>query len=81
MCPDETGSGQRTVADSCEHGNSPEGSINDAEILDHLSDYRILKKDSSPPVFLFVAYFANADQTSYCWTNAAVVSNTNSNFE
>jgi hypothetical protein len=32
------------VADSCEHGNEPSGSIKSAEFLDLLSGYWLLKK-------------------------------------
>jgi hypothetical protein len=35
------------VADSCEHGNEPSGAIK-WEILESLSDWRFLKKDSAP---------------------------------
>jgi hypothetical protein len=35
------------VAVPCEHGNEPSASINYGEFLDHLSDYQLLKKDSS----------------------------------
>jgi len=31
-------SGHRAVADSCEHGNEPSGSIKGDEVLDQLSD-------------------------------------------
>jgi hypothetical protein len=31
----------------CEHGNDPSGSIKGAEILDQLSDYRLLEETST----------------------------------
>jgi hypothetical protein len=31
----------------CEHDNEPSGSIRDAEFLDYLSNYRLLKNDSA----------------------------------
>jgi hypothetical protein len=36
---DSSGSGQRPVADCCEHSNEPSGYIKGREILDYLSDY------------------------------------------
>jgi hypothetical protein len=36
------------VEDSCEHGNEPPGSIKCWEILEWLSDWRLLKKNSAP---------------------------------
>jgi hypothetical protein len=36
------------VADSCEHGNDPSGSIKGREFLDQTSDYQLLNKDSAP---------------------------------
>jgi hypothetical protein len=36
------------VANSCAHGNEPSGSIKDGEVLESLSDYQFLKKDSAP---------------------------------
>jgi len=35
------------VAGSCEHGNVPSDSIKDGEFLDYLSEYKLLKKDST----------------------------------
>jgi hypothetical protein len=34
------------VADSCEHGNEPSGSIKGGEFYDQLSDYQFFKKES-----------------------------------
>jgi hypothetical protein len=42
---DSSGSGQKQVVDSCEHGNESSSSIK-ARIF--LSDYKLLKKDSTP---------------------------------
>jgi hypothetical protein len=36
------------VAGSCEDGYEPSGSIKDGEILDHLSEYKLFKKDLVP---------------------------------
>jgi hypothetical protein len=36
------------VADCCEHGNEPSGSIKCEKFLDYLSDYQLLKKDYAP---------------------------------
>jgi hypothetical protein len=33
---------------SCEHGNKPSGSVKFWEILEQLSDWRLLKRDSAP---------------------------------
>jgi hypothetical protein len=41
--PHATGSGQKSVADSCGHVNEPSGSMKNAEFLDYL-----LKEDSAP---------------------------------
>jgi hypothetical protein len=35
------------VAGSSDHGNEPSGSIKGGEFLDYLSDYLILKKNTS----------------------------------
>jgi hypothetical protein len=35
------------VADSCEHGNEPSGSINGGEFIDQLSSYQLLKENSA----------------------------------
>jgi hypothetical protein len=32
----------------CEHDNEPSGSIKGEEFLDYVSDYQLLKKDSTP---------------------------------
>jgi hypothetical protein len=42
------GSEQGSVAACYEHGNEPSGSIKGKECFDQLSDYWLLKKDSSP---------------------------------
>jgi hypothetical protein len=34
------------VADCCEHGNEPSGSIKDGELLEKLSEYQLLKDSS-----------------------------------
>jgi hypothetical protein len=36
---DSSGSEQRPLAGSCEHGNEPSGSIKDREFLDLLNDF------------------------------------------
>jgi hypothetical protein len=33
---------------SCEHGNESSGSIKFSELLEQLSDWRLLKQDSAP---------------------------------
>jgi len=33
----------------CEHGNQPSGPMKDQEFLDWLSDYQLLREDSSFP--------------------------------
>jgi hypothetical protein len=33
---------------SCEHGDEPSGPIKGRKFLDEVSDYQLLKKDSSP---------------------------------
>ena len=40
--------GQRQVADACECGNEPSGSVKCGEFLDYLQTSQLLKKDSSP---------------------------------
>jgi hypothetical protein len=35
------------VAGSCEHGNEPSESIKSGELLDNVSDYQLLKKDTA----------------------------------
>ena len=42
------GPGQRQVADACECGNEPSGSVYCGEFLDQLQTSQILKKDSAP---------------------------------
>jgi hypothetical protein len=45
---DSFGSRYGPVPSSCEHSNEHPGSINGWELLDQLSDYKMLKNDSSP---------------------------------
>jgi len=33
---------------SCEHGNVPSGTIKGGELLNHVTDYQLHKKDSAP---------------------------------
>ena len=42
---DLTGPGQRQVADACECGNEPSGSVKCGEFLDQLQTSQLLKKD------------------------------------
>ena len=42
------GPGQRKVADACECGNEPSGSVKCGEFLDWLQTGQLLKKDSAP---------------------------------
>jgi hypothetical protein len=35
------------VAGSCEHGNEPSVSIKSVEFIDHLNDFKLLKKDAA----------------------------------
>jgi hypothetical protein len=42
-----TWTGLGPVASSCGRSNEPSGYINDREFLNQLSDYQLLKKDSS----------------------------------
>jgi hypothetical protein len=42
-----SGSGKGPVDGSCEHGNESSGSMKCWEILEYLSDWRLLKKDSA----------------------------------
>jgi predicted deacylase len=42
-----SGSGQRLVKGSCEHGNELPGSIKCWEIIDKLRDWWLLKKDTA----------------------------------
>ena len=44
---DWAGSGQRQVADACECGNEPWGSVKCGEFLDYLQTSQLLKKDSA----------------------------------
>ena len=45
---DWAGPGQRQVADACECGNEPSGSVKCGEFLDQLQTSQFLKKDSAP---------------------------------
>jgi len=45
---DPSGSGYGPVADFCEHGSEPSGSIKGGEFHGYLSDYQLVKKDSAP---------------------------------
>ena len=45
---DWAGPGQRQVADGCECGNEPSGSVKCGEFLDQLQTGQLLKKDSAP---------------------------------
>jgi hypothetical protein len=36
------------VAGCCEHGNEPFGAIRGGKLLDYLSNYKLLRKDSAP---------------------------------
>ena len=45
---DRAGPGQRQVADACECGNEPSGSVKCGEFLDQLQTSQLLKKDSAP---------------------------------
>ena len=45
---DWAGAGQRQVADACEYGNEPSGSMKCGEFLDQLQISQLLKKDSAP---------------------------------
>ena len=45
---DWVGSEQRQVADACECGNEPKGSVKCGEFLDQLQTSQVLKKDSAP---------------------------------
>ena len=45
---DRAGPGQRQVADACECGNEPSGSVKCGEFLDWLQTGQLLKKDSAP---------------------------------
>jgi hypothetical protein len=47
---DLCGLGNRTVEGSCDYGNAPSGSIKCGKFLDKLTNYQLLKKDSSPEV-------------------------------
>jgi hypothetical protein len=42
------------VEGSCEHGNEPSGSVKCLEILEWLSHWRLLQKDSAPQSYLCV---------------------------
>ena len=45
---DWAGPGQRQLADACECGNEPMGSVKCGEFLDQLQTSQLLKKDSAP---------------------------------
>ena len=45
---DWAGPGQRQVADACECGNEPSGSVKCGEFLDELLTSQLLRKDSAP---------------------------------
>ena len=45
---DWAGPGQRQVADVCESGNEPSGSVKCREFLDYLQSSQLLKKDCAP---------------------------------
>ena len=45
---DCVGPGQRQVADACECGNEPSGSMKCGEFLDQLQTSQLLKKDPAP---------------------------------
>ena len=45
---DWAGPGYRQVADTCECGNEPSGSVKCGEFLDQLQTSQLLKKDSAP---------------------------------
>ena len=45
---DWVGPGQGQVADACEYGNEPSGSMKCGEFLDWLQTSQLLKKDSAP---------------------------------
>ena len=45
---DWVGPGQGQVADACEYGNEPSGSMKGGEFLDQLQTSQLLKKDSAP---------------------------------
>jgi hypothetical protein len=47
---DSSGSGQRPVAGSCEHGNALSGSIKCREFLAWLNNCWLLNKDSAPSI-------------------------------
>ena len=45
---DWAGPGQRQMAEACECGNEPSGSVKCGEFLDQLQTSQLLKKDSAP---------------------------------
>ena len=45
---DWAGPGQRQVADACECGNEPSGSVKCREFVDQLQTSQLLKKDTAP---------------------------------
>jgi hypothetical protein len=50
---DLSGSGYRTVAGSCEHGNEPSGSVKLRTLLEWLINCWVLRKGSAPLSYLF----------------------------
>ena len=42
--------GTGPMADFCEHGNEPLGSINSKVFVKHLKDYLLLKSNSNPRI-------------------------------
>ena len=50
---DWAGPGQGQVADACEWGNEPSGSVKCGEFLDQLQTSQLLKKDSAPWSIIF----------------------------
>jgi hypothetical protein len=45
---DYCGSGYGLMADTCQRGNAPMGTIEDRDSLQMLSDYSLLQTDSAP---------------------------------
>jgi hypothetical protein len=56
---DSSGSGQRPMASSCEHSNEPLGLIKDGKILNWLSNYQLLTKDSAQWINIAFNCFAD----------------------
>ena len=73
---DWAGPGQRQVADACECGNEPSGSVKCGEFLDQLQTSWLLKKDSAPwskvsivqfkPIILFERLYSLLMQIIVC---------------